>query len=269
MKAIEMKRDDLPSIDPSTIDVSSVPLNMQEKIRNLIIEKAEKRIAEEMKFLQDQAKHQIEYYQGIVEGVDEKTAFPYHPYFHAYGPGFNRWPYHHAYAHHPAGYHHPYYAGYGHVPYGMTKEQEEEYVNAHLNETRDRSRSNSPSKAKKAQKKSSPKRAADSEANVDLNDQKKLEQAKLEAGFYSDGAYLHLNPKHYARERARAYDQSIKSDILLCGREGSMNITYDPYYHGPYHPYQFGYLPYYMSETQLTAHKNANTPFKPQEKIAK
>ena len=55
--------------------------------------------------------------------------------------------------------------------------------------------------------------------------------------------YMQYNPKFYARERARAYDASIKSDILLCGREGSMNITYDPYYHGPYHPYQYGYYP--------------------------
>ena len=53
--------------------------------------------------------------------------------------------------------------------------------------------------------------------------------------------YMQYNPKFYARERARAYDASIKSDILLCGRENSMNITYDPYYHGPYHPYTSGY----------------------------
>jgi len=33
-----------------------------------------------------------------------------------------------------------------------------------------------------------------------------------------------------------AYDNSIKTDILLAGRDRSMNITYEPYYHGPYNP---------------------------------
>ena len=38
------------------------------------------------------------------------------------------------------------------------------------------------------------------------------------------------------RARMLAYDNSIKTDILLAGRDRSMNITYEPYYHGPYNP---------------------------------
>ena len=53
------------------------------------------------------------------------------------------------------------------------------------------------------------------------------------------------------RARMLAYDNSIKTDILLAGRDRSMNITYEPYYHGPYNPtlhgpgYGAGYAPGY------------------------
>ena len=42
--------------------------------------------------------------------------------------------------------------------------------------------------------------------------------------------------KATVRTRMQAYDNSIKTDILLAGRDRSMNITYEPYYHGPYNP---------------------------------
>ena len=42
--------------------------------------------------------------------------------------------------------------------------------------------------------------------------------------------------KATVRARMQAYDNSIKTDILLAGRDRSMNITYEPYYHGPYNP---------------------------------
>jgi len=49
-----------------------------------------------------------------------------------------------------------------------------------------------------------------------------------------------------------AYDNSIKTDILMAGRDRSMNITYEPYYHGPYNPTMhpgagYGYGPRGMS----------------------
>ena len=78
------------------------------------------------------------------------------------------------------------------------------------------------------------------------DDQKAMKLAGFSPKYYE-------NPKIYARERARIYDESIKQDILLSGKEGSMNITYDPFYHGPYHPHYFGNLPEYLTEAQLKA----------------
>ena len=51
LKAINMRRQDLPQINYDKIDLSAVPFEMQEKIRNLIMEKAERKITEEMKYL--------------------------------------------------------------------------------------------------------------------------------------------------------------------------------------------------------------------------
>ena len=59
MSAItNVKRSDLPKINPDSIDVSAVPYEMQEKIKNLIIEKAERKIADELNFLKEEAKMQ-------------------------------------------------------------------------------------------------------------------------------------------------------------------------------------------------------------------
>ena len=53
-----------------------------------------------------------------------------------------------------------------------------------------------------------------------------------------------VDPREEAQARRKAYDLHLKTDILVAGRNTSMNKTYDPYYHGdprfPYHPGYYG-----------------------------
>lgn len=58
-----------------------------------------------------------------------------------------------------------------------------------------------------------------------------------------------VDPKMLAEHRRRVYDAQLKADILIHGRDGSMNATYDPYYHDPsFHIYnhnkKLAYIPY-------------------------
>jgi len=238
-----MKRENLPAIDPKSIDVSMVPAHLQDKIRNLIVEKAESRINQEMQYLQDRAKEQISRFEHTDQNKNQAISFQ--PYYDMYG--------HFGSGQHPYGY--PRYAGYGQVPFGMTKEQQEAYTKTALDQTLERPRSKSPQGKTGSQSPKSPKKKVNGKSPIRKNKKAGAEsevpkgtinladdpqKALIEAGYPTD---YYSNPKIYARERARAYDDSIKSDILLCGREGSMNITYDPFYHGPYHPYQFGDMP--------------------------
>tara|TARA_B110000285_G_scaffold216642_1_gene264133 strand:+ start:253 stop:894 length:642 start_codon:yes stop_codon:yes gene_type:complete len=98
---------------------------------------------------------------------------------------------------HLAGYPHGTY-GYGHVPYGV----------------------NHPS------------------AKMTAEEEKKYIAALKQAGGVEPYARKATGSPSRGAVRARmlAYDNSIKTDILLAGRDRSMNITYEPYYHGPYNP---------------------------------
>lgn len=42
-----------------------------------------------------------------------------------------------------------------------------------------------------------------------------------------------VDAKQEALARRKAYDMQLKADILTTGRVGTMDKTYDPYYHGP------------------------------------
>jgi hypothetical protein len=133
----------------------------------------------------------------------------------------------------------------------MTKEEEDEYVKKFVKSEQRRSPSRNASPARKTTSKkgsspgrSSPRASRSPERSsnvprsaVDLNVSGDLSPSRQRRYKLVDPAEWDArHVKHIARDRARAYDQSIKHDILFCGRAGSMNITYDPYYHGPLHP---------------------------------
>ena len=46
-----------------------------------------------------------------------------------------------------------------------------------------------------------------------------------------------VDPKQESLARRKAYDVQLKADILTTGRVGTMDKTYDPYYHGSYDAY--------------------------------
>ena len=122
LPALKLQRANLPQIDPRDIDVSMVPADMQEKIRNLIVQKAERRIQAEMQQLKEIAQMELEIMNGTFRRDDPKY-FPWsqpylwrandkkqqtQPYYNWFGYDLHR--------------------GYGHIPPMLTKEQEDEYV---------------------------------------------------------------------------------------------------------------------------------------------
>lgn len=280
-RAVNMTRDHLPRIEPEDIDVSMVPLEMQEAIRALIVQKAEARIANELRQLKDMAMYestvmrghldqraqedkeakeaydrfvqdQQEYYKqmwtawennievtnpAVEKGKFNKYGYNY-PFAHPNGgaPYFGGYPGHYPYQ--------PWHPGYGHLPAGLSKEDEDEYVKKFLKsqERQSPSRNTSPARRSPPRGGSSPGRSSYARTSgVDLPLGAELSPARLRRYKIVDPAEWEARQaKQNARDRAKAYDQSIKHDILYCGREGSMNITYDPYHHGPFHPYHQG-----------------------------
>lgn len=212
-----------------------VPADMQEKIRALIISKAERRIEAEMRQLKEIAQMELEIMNGTFRRDDPKYFYWSHP--HLWRPNDKRQgiPF----------YGYDMFRGYGHIPPMLTKEQEDEYVRQ-LRAGNQRSpspRQRGDSKISASSSSQPFKKSHIPSSSIDLLSGNESPTEKNSKNDISDSEAR--KNKFYARERARAYDQSIKNDILYCGREGSMNITYDPFYHGPYHPYYHpSYYPY-------------------------
>ena len=74
-------------------------------------------------------------------------------------------------------------------------------------------------------------------------------QNRVRANYAHPAVPENIDPKMLAEHRRKVYDAQLKADILIHGRDGSMNATYDPYYHDPsFHFYnnnkKLAYLPY-------------------------
>ena len=196
-----------------------------------------------MEMLKEEAQHEIEWWKMSKTGA---PPYDYHPYagyhgYHGY-PYYNGRMGYHPYNHPYQGY--PYGPGYGHLPYHpLTPEQEKEYLESLQSREsvsspngRGGSPRRSPRKGKSPQKE---RLSTVPHKNLDLTTDDDVKKYP----YYYRAANMKPETfqKHMQRERVRAFDASIKTDILLSGREGSMNITYDPFHHGPYHPYMYAH----------------------------
>jgi hypothetical protein len=218
---------------PEKYDLSEIPEHMREDIRDLIERKVEERVHHEMEFLRAEAHGALEYQrrENWVVGAGFK------PYTNKYYDGYN-WPhqgYHGGYGGYGyggyghggyGGYPYNYYGGFGYYgqPYGQTgyvaRNEEDEYL--YNIATSAKMRTRSPIVGKRSQMLNY---ATDKTVEFQIDSPQGPKSKEYVVQRVTKG--------EEALSRRKAYDAHLKTDIMLSGRDKSMNKTYDPYYH-PY-----------------------------------
>lgn len=137
--------------------------------------------------------------------------------------------------HHPHGYHHPYaYGG------GLYSRYETHLNKAYVEPLLERRESSPGGRTNRSRDSND---SAERRRRSSMSPSKGVKFANTQALVVPEN----VDPKMLAEHRRKVYDAQLKADILIHGRDGSMNATYDPYYHDPaFHIYNHNKkLPYF------------------------
>ena len=209
-------------------DLSEIPDHMREDIRELIERKVDERVQYEMEYLRAEAHGALEFQRrgSLVNGTGFKTDwnrlrdgnYPYYGGYYGahYYNGYGGYPYH------P----YSYYGGYGAYgqPYGQTgyvpKNEEDEYL--YNIATNAKMRTRSPIVGKRTQM-----------LNYTTDKTVEFQIDSPQGPKSKEYVVQRVSKGEEALSRRKAYDAHLKTDIMLSGRDKSMNKTFDPFYH-PY-----------------------------------
>ena len=222
---------------------------MRDDIRDLIERKVEERVHHEMEYMRVEAHSALEYQRrGTL--VNYKGAKHWDGNWPGsyYGAGYGGYPHggYGGYGGYPwAGGYNNYYNGFGYYgqPYGQTgyvpKNEEDEYL--YNIATSAKMRTRSPIVGKRSQMLNY---ATDKTVEFQIDSPQGPKSKEYVVQKVTKG--------EEALSRRKAYDAHLKTDIMLSGRDRSMNKTYDPYYH-----------PYWAAPPVNTNQAYAYGPYKP------
>ena len=206
-------------------ELNEIPDHMQDDIKNLIERKVEERVIQEMEYLRAEAHQALEFSRRSANPSMSQKGKPYQDWLFYHSQHLN-YPYagygNYPYCHYPYNY----YGGYGLYGhnYGQTayvpKNEEDEYL--YNIATSAKLRTRSPVIGKRSQM-------------LNYTTDKTIEFMVDSPQGPKSKEYIvqRVTKGEEALTRRKAYDAHLKTDIMLSGRDKSMNKTFDPYYH-PY-----------------------------------